>query len=252
MSLLIAGLVFATGSGTAVAQDDNFKVVPVELWACTYNDGKDAGDLDDVIEKWSEWADDRGVDDYAVWTLTPYYFGPGENSGIDVIWMGAGTDAVALGARQDEWLAGNDGLADEFFDVITCGAHGNYASINVKLPPEDETPTNAVLTFSDCKIKKGASGTMLSAALAEWSEYMTESGSPTGIWQWYAAYGGGGETFDFKWLEAHENLEALGRDYEAFGNGYGFVKYGQLFEHLIDCDSARAYLAQNRRFVQLR
>jgi hypothetical protein len=44
----------------------------------------------------------------------------------------------------------------------------------------------------------------------------------------------------------------LGADYERYGNGRGFETRGRLLGHLIDCDSSRAYLAQSRRFVQLR
>jgi hypothetical protein len=252
LSAILAALVCIAGMGTATAQDDGFKIIPVEMYACTYNDGKGARDLDRWVDKWTKWADDRGMDNYAAWTLTPYYFGPGENAGIDVIWMGAGTDAVALGQTQEDWLANNGGLANEIAEIVTCGSHGNFASVNFKLPPQAATPSNAVLTFSDCTYKDAAGGGAVNAAMAQWSEYMADNGSEAGIWHWYPAYGGGAEKFDFKWLEAHEDLAALGADYEAFGNGGGFVTYNRLLGHLVDCDSARAYRAQSRRFVQLR
>ena len=35
----IAGFALLAGSGTAVAQDDDFLVIPVELFACKYKDG---------------------------------------------------------------------------------------------------------------------------------------------------------------------------------------------------------------------
>jgi hypothetical protein len=108
------------------------------------------------------------------------------------------------------------------------------------------------LTFSDCKYEKGASFAALSAAMGEWSQHLTDAGSTAGIWAWYPAYGGGGEEFSFKWLQAHKNLADLGVDYESFGNGGGYVTHSRLFGHLINCDSTRAYVAQSRRFVQLR
>lgn len=252
MSYVIAGLVFFTGSGTVAAQDDGMLVIPVELFACTYNDRKGPDDLDRWVGKWTAWADDNGIDDYAAWTLTPYYYGGGPNEGIDVIWMGAGKDAVALGKVQDSWIASNNGLADEVAEIMDCNAHTNFGSINFKAPPAGDTPDDSILTFSDCKFEHGATFAALGAAMAEWSQYMSAAGSKSGSWHWYPQYGGGGEDYDFKWLQAHESLADLGADYEIIGNGRGFETRGRLLGHLASCDSSRAYLAKSRRFVQLR
>ncbi len=133
ISALFTSVVFLAGSGSVSAQDDGMLVIPVELFTCTYNDRKGPDDLDRVVDKWNDWADTKGVDDYAAWTLTPYYFSPEQE--FDLIWMGAGKDAVALGRAQDMYLADNDGLDDDFNDVLTCDSHSNFASINFKAPP---------------------------------------------------------------------------------------------------------------------
>lgn len=250
LSGIVTSLVFLAGTGTVVAQDDGMLIIPVELFACTYNSRQGPDDLEDVIERWSAWADRNAVSTYAAWTLTPYYYGPEQE--FDVIWLGAGTNAVELGKGQDLWLATNNGIQEDFDEVLTCDAHGNFASINFKAPPENATPQDSVLTFSDCTFEEGATFEALGAAMAQWSQYLTDAGSTTGIWHWYPAYGGGGEEFDFKWLQAYANLEDLGTDYERYGNGRGFEVRNRLLGHLIDCDSSRAYLAKNRRFVQLR
>jgi hypothetical protein len=250
ISGFMTSLVFLAGSGTVAAQDDGMLVIPVELFSCSYKDRKGPDDLDKVIDKWNAWADKNGLDDYAAWTLTPYYYGPDQD--FDVIWMGAGKDAVALGKAQDDYNAENNGLHEDFDEVLSCDSHSNFASINFKAPPEGDTPANSVLTFSDCKYKDGVSFAALGAAMDDWSQHLADTGSKAGIWHWYPVYGGGGAEFSFKWLEAFENLADLGADYESFGNGGGFVTNGRLFNHLISCDSSRAYLAKSRRFVQLR
>ena len=250
LSTFFASLVFLVGSGGVSAQDDGMLIIPVELFTCTYNDRQGPDDLDKVIDKWNAWADNNGVDEYAAWTLTPYYFGP--NQEFDVIWMGAGKTAVALGQAQDDYNANDEGLIGDFEEVIDCDSHSNFASVNFKAPPEGATPASSVLTFSDCKYRDGATFAAVGAAMAEWSQHLSDEGSTTGIWHWYPAYGGGGEAFDFKWLQAFEDLEGLGADYDRYGTGGGFVTRGRLLGHLIDCDSSRAYLAQSRRFVQLR
>lgn len=250
IATLIAGVIFLAGSGSLLAQDDEMLVIPVELFTCNYNDGKGAGDLDKVIAKWSKWADKKGIDDYAAWTLTPYYFGPEQE--FDVIWIGAGKDAVALGKAQDSYLAEDSGLHEAFNDVLSCNAHANFASINFKKSPKGATPSNSILTFSDCTFKEGATFDALGKAMGQWSQHLSDGGSNATIFHWYPVYGGGSEEYDFKWLEAHENLAALGADYERYGNGRGFETRRSLMSHLISCDSRRAYVAQNRRFVQLR
>lgn len=250
ISTLVTCVVLFAGSATVSAQDDGMLVIPVEMFTCSYNNRQGPDDLDDVIDRWNAWADRNAIDYYAAWTLTPYYFSPEQE--FDVIWLGAAKDAVALGRGQSLWLNGDHGLQDDFDEVVTCNGHFNYASINFKMPPDNVTPQNSILTFSDCTYEEGATFEALGAATTEWGQYLAEKGSTAGIWHWYPAYGGGGEEFDFKWLQAYTSLEELGADYERYGNGRGFVTRNRLLGHLVDCDSTRAYLAKNRRFVQLR
>ncbi|MGI9323715.1 MAG: hypothetical protein ACR2PZ_00740 [Pseudomonadales bacterium] len=252
LTAFVACVVFMAGSGTAVAQDDGMKVIPVELIACTYNDRKGPADLDRWVDKWTAWADRNDIDYYAAWTLTPFYYGPGQNSGFDFVWMGAAKNAVVLGEGNAAYIATNDGLQDELGEIATCGSRANFASINFKAPPADNPPDGAVLTMSDCSFESGATFAALGTAMEEWSQYMSSAGSDAGYFHWYPQYGGGGETFDFKWMTAHASLADLGADYEVIGNGRGFETRGRLLNHLVDCDSARAYLAENRRFTQLR
>ena len=108
------------------------------------------------------------------------------------------------------------------------------------------------MSFSDCKFAEGATFPAVSAAMNEWAQHQNDAGSTAGLWNWYPAYGGGKQEYTFKRLHAYKNLTELGEDYERYGNGGGFVTYGKLFNHLISCDSNRAYLAQSRRYVQLR
>ena len=225
-------------------------IIPVEMFACTYNEGKGASDLDDVTAKWNKWADENGTDDYSAWTLTPYYFGSEQD--FDVIWLGAAKNAVALGRAQDTYIAEDAGLRAEFEEVLSCDAHVNFASVNYKALPDGRTPQNSVLTFSDCSYKEGATFDQLSAAMDQWAQHLSDAGSTTGIFHWYPMYGGGKEEFDFKWLQAFDNLTALGADYDNFGNGGAWRVRMELLSPLISCDGSRAYLAENRRYTQLR
>ena len=64
-----------------VSADGMGKVLPVELFACNFNDGKDMGDLERVNKRWNDWMDENNADYYAAWLLTPYFF---EASATDV------------------------------------------------------------------------------------------------------------------------------------------------------------------------
>lgn len=246
----VAGLVLIAGAGATHADNHGIQVVPVELYTCNFHEGKGPGDLDAVIDKWNDWADKARIDDYAAWTLTPYYFGPEQT--FDFIWLGAGKNGVALGKAQDLYNAEDAGLRAAFNETIHCDAHVNFASIAYKLPPKDKTPSDTVLTFSDCKMKEGATFSALGAAMKQWAQHQTDAGLDTPMWHWWPAYGGCGEAFDFKWLEAHDNLADLGADYDAYGNGGGYVVRNRLLSHMLSCDSSRAYMAKNRRYAQLR
>lgn len=250
MMCLVTCLALVAGSGGVVAEEDAMLVIPVALLTCSYNENKGPDDLDKVVDKWNKWADKKGIDDYAAWTLTPYYYGPEQK--FDFIWLGAGKDAIALGRGQDTYIADNDGIAVAFDEVTICDAHVNFASISYKATPKGATPANTVLTFSDCSYQEGATFDSLSEAMGKWSKHLSDGGSNAGVWHWYPAYGGGQEEFDFKWLESFENLADLGADYERYGNGRGFETYRELLSDKISCDSSRAYLAESRRFVQLR
>ena len=88
---MLAGINVAYSQATA---DSMGKVLPVHLYACNYNDGKDASDMSRVIERWNRFMDEQGVDTYAAWTLVPYHFG-GERT-ADVMWLGAYRDGNAM------------------------------------------------------------------------------------------------------------------------------------------------------------
>ena len=103
-------LVTFTGLGTASAADHDMVVIPVELYACKYNEGKGPADLDAATDKWNAWADKQKEQDYAAWTLTKWYYGTEQD--FDVLWLGAGKDGAALGRAQGEYLANDAGRSN--------------------------------------------------------------------------------------------------------------------------------------------
>ena len=99
-------------------------------------------------------------------------------------------DHAALGRAQDDWISQGGGLSAEFEEFAHCSAHGNYATLNIKEPPDDDAP-NFVLNFSDCSAEEGKTFDDVYPALQAWSEYRSGHGSKAGMWVMWPAYGGG-------------------------------------------------------------
>lgn len=247
-TLVVGSLVCTAGTQTAVADshEGGMTAVPVEMFACTYNDGKSAKDLDKAIGSWNKWADGAGLSDYTAWTLAPYY--ASANQDFDVLWLGVAPSAKSLGASQDKWVTTGSRVQAEFDDAITCQAHTNMATLTFKSPPDiDNPPDNVVMSFSDCNMADDVNfGEDVMPALTEWAKYRGDHGSDSGIWVMFPAYGGGGEEFDFKYVTGSRSLEAQGEDWDQYSKE-GRIKAAELFRGKVDCDSSRVYLAKNRR-----
>jgi hypothetical protein len=240
--LLSSGIAFADSHESSAEGPD--PATPVEIFPCTFNDGKGPSDLDKVVEKWNAWADEQNLQDYSAWTLVPYYSGPDQE--FDVLWLGGSPSAKALGRAQDRWLATGGDVMDEFNKLWTCSAHSNFAALEYKTPPEREDKSHIVVSFSDCTMNDGMTFGDISPALSEWSAYRAGHGSTSGMWVFFPAYGGGSEDFDFKFISAWQNLEDQGADYDQYAES-GWVKGDELFAGKLDCDSSRVYLGTNRR-----
>lgn len=252
LSMLFAStLLTLCGASVALAQGSPpWAVVPVDMWACNFNDRQDMGDLDDWVDKFNAWADAQEDNSYAAWTLTPMYYGP--NQQFDLIWLGAWTNGNTMGEGWDLWNATNDGLMNEFQSIVSCSAHGNFGSVAYRLPEGMGTPESAVLAISDCKRNHGVSAAPVGQATRQWVDVLDEAGSKVAIYHWYPIFGGGGEEFDYKSVTAFANYTDVGAHYELMTNGRLFQQSSSLFGHLQDCDSARVYNAKVRRYVDVR
>jgi hypothetical protein len=245
-SAVVCGLIVASVSGNLLAQDEKDEgpeIFPVELYACSFHDGKGPADLQHWADMWNEWVDGQDATSYSAWTLMPFYYG--ENQDFDFLWLGAAPDAVSLGRAQDAWVSRSGDLPAEFARFASCGAHGNFAAMNIKQPPEDQAKS-VVLSFSDCTVEDGKTWDDVGPVLAAWSDYRAANGSKSGMWVLWPAYGGGSVDFDFKFITSHRSYESLGVDYDQYTSG-GYAKADELFNGVIDCDVSRSYNATLQR-----
>ena len=247
----IAGIVLIANSATAqVSKEGMGKVLPVEIYACKFNEGKGMADLEAVISRWNQFMDDKKINTYAAWTLTPYYFT--EEQDFDVIWLGAYKDGNAFGSGTDTWLASGGELAAAYNEVVTCAGHIGLSSAMYKAPAANVTPASGIITMMDCKLNKGHRYSDIKAAEIKWAKYLTDSGSRAGYWHWFPTFGGGDADFDYKVVFSYENFTQLGADYERIANGGGREMSQDVFDDIDDCDDARVYVATSRRATKLR
>jgi len=246
LTLVTSGFVFAGGLSTAVAQDEDDGAAAVEIYTCSYADGKDSADLDKVVAKWNKWADGEGMTDYSAWTMTPFYSSPEQD--FDVIWLGVTATGKGMGAVQDMWISNSGTLGEEFDAVSPCDSHSLFAAVQFKAPPKREDSSSVILDFSNCSVGDDYHfSTDVAPALKAWGEFRADHGSTAGIWAFFPVNGGGGEEYDFKYVVSHGNYTEQGADFD----NYDPAKAREIFPYgLLDCDSSRSYVTTNVRMAE--
>ncbi|MDH3746679.1 MAG: hypothetical protein OER97_00620 [Gammaproteobacteria bacterium] len=246
IAVLSATVALVSGIAFAQEEAEGPRFYPVETFTCNYNEGKGPADMEKAIDAWSKFLNKKEVTTYWAATVTPYYFGA---ETFDIGWLGAWTNGEAMGAGTDMWLSEGGEHAEKFAAAVTCDTHSNFASTEIKAPPEGPSPDNIVITFSDCNVHDGKAFPEVLEASNAWAEYQVEAGYEGGSWMLFPVFGGGGAEFDFKMVESFENYTVLGQFYDLYGNGGGYQKHGELIGELYECDDARVYNATIRRRI---
>jgi len=240
-----SALMFLLVGSSAIAQDDAAEepeIVPVEAFACSYQDGKGPADLKAVIGDWNAWMDEQGANDYFAAIITPSFYG---ELSFDVGWLGAWSDGNAMGAGIDNWLSNGSEMGARFYEVIDCGAHTMFATMNTKKPAEndDEDDNKFVLAFSNCSINEGKTFEEYMAAQEQWNAYADENGFVSGAWVMWPIWGDDVEAdYDFKFLGSAPDYTTLGANFQLMAGGH-WRKSEEIFDGLLDCDSTRIYSA---------
>jgi hypothetical protein len=247
--VLVATIAVAIGLGSPAvfAQDDEERsFTPLETFTCNYNDGKGPADLEVVIDGWNAYMDENDADQYFAMTMTPQYYGEGT---FDIGWLGAAPTGELFGQGKDGYLANGGETAASFASVLSCDSHGMFATMQVKEPPERETPNSTVVSFSDCNVQEGHEWDGVFSAMDAWAAYQVEQGYGNGTWVLFPAYGSGDQDYDFKLVNAYDSHAGLGKDFDLYGTGGGYMKRGEIMGDMLDCDVGRVYDGTVRRLI---
>ena len=226
------------GLNVAAAQDGsppNFR--PVELWACSFRDGKDQDDMNDVYDGLREGATDAP---YAAYQLIPYFAGD-LAAQFDFIYIGVWESGAAMGPDVDNYLS-NVAADIGWEETVEC-VSALYASTRIEAPP-DEPPEdgNFVLTISDCNVAHGRTTAQAMGALNRFNDYRVANGMTVPTIAWFSVFGGGDAEFDFKLLHVFENVTGVGNWFQWSVDNAAYRVSGDMMEGLVSCDESRMYL----------
>jgi len=242
-----AALAIAALSAYADEHEGEPSYSPVETYTCHFNEGLGPGDLDETVEAWNAFMDDKGIGTYFAATITPHYFGP---DSFDFAWMGVWPDGAAMGEGTDMWLAEGREFMARFAAVADCDTHSNFVSATVKEPPSEIPPDTIVMSVADCNLRDGKTMDEAMSGMAEFAALQSAAGMDGGIWVWWPVYGGGGADFDFKLVEGFPNHATLGKLYDWYGNGGAYVQWDEHIGSAVSCDDSRVYNGTVRRRMQ--
>ena len=155
-----------------------------------------------------------------------------------------------MGAGLDMWVNDSGDLGAKFFEVIDCHAHSAYVSSQLRAPQPDgdESDNTFVLSFTNCSVKKGKSFDEFLTAQDAWNAYSDDNGLQGGTWIWFPVAGETNNDYDFKYIVGADDYAMYGSNWQKYSDGH-WRKSSELFDDLIDCDSARVYDARTIRDI---
>lgn len=149
----------------------------LEAFFCTYNPGKDRGDLDSATSYYEKQAEKAGF------TRPPAYLWTHMKgtAPADIVWVNVHESLVAYGASADAGAAASEMTAvDERYDTVaTCQDNLGMATAVIAPDPEDDGTGSATLATYACNFR-GAAGPAdlpdLAGHIAEVNAGMGEAG----------------------------------------------------------------------------
>ena len=157
---------------------------PVELYACTFREGKTLADLDELDARYKTWADENNKDQSS-WRMVPML--RDLDAPFHVGYIGSWNTGGAMGAGMGAWM-GNSELLAEYQETIDCG-HSLFASAEINAPKGP--PKDGVVWFATCKVQDNASDALAIEAHKRMAGAMREMGNKGQSWLFYPSLGFG-------------------------------------------------------------
>lgn len=237
LAAAVAACTLFMGMGPSFAQDEGVpQFRPVELWACSYRDGKDESDFDDVLEDLVEAV---GDDVYAAFRLAPVFRGP--DQAFDFIYLGVWESGASMGSDMAGYAETMGDVNEAWDETVDCPASIMFASLRIQDDAGDDGPGNFMLTVSDCSLGHGMSNGQALGALTRFNDYRVANGSTVGTIVWFPVYGGGGADFNFKLAHVYSGAQHFGDSFQWFVDNQAYLVQEDMMSGVVSCDVPRVY-----------
>ena len=225
------------GMPAALAQDGPPHFRPLEVWSCTYNDGMDEGDMNDIYEDLNEQPDGGN---YSGYHMDPYFVGT-RSQDTDFIYIGVWEN----GADMPDMIPSQVDTEQAWDEAASCSGY-LYASLRIQELAEDDGSGNFVLVVSDCRIGDGHSSAQAMGGLMRYNDYKKSKGSTVPTFAWFPALGDGNADaeFDFKLAMAFPSLKGYGTFFNWYEDNAIYQAQGEMLDGLVDCDDGRLYFGR--------
>lgn len=227
---LIAIYIACMGWAPSAVAADAVKARPVDFRSCNFREGKGFKDLDPVIQKFRQYANQNDVN-YAAWILVPEFQ---SSNAMDFGWLGAWPDGVGYGVSMEKWKSPGNTLRAEFNAVVECGSHVMMMSRPVNAP--DGTPEDGVLLSYACTLKPGKTLADAYKAHLEYGQTMKAKGSLSVSWMYTPTAGfGDNPQADYYHQIGFYRYSDLGDTMELFVNRGGIETRQKIIDPVASC-----------------
>ena len=238
IKIVLAILVFTSSSVTLADHHAAPETAALEAFFCSFEKGKDMGDLLKVTAEWDKWIDSSDSKAYGAYVMQPV-INTGTDFPYDYFWLGVAKNHEDLGQSADEWMKKGGKIAAKFDAVAPCDTHILMTSQVIK--PGNNNGKGGFAQISSCELNDGVGMMSLMAADKQWVSWMSDNEMPGGLVRWYGGVGEAKDsTTDFYSVYLAESLAQRGKAHDMMMAGGG-AALNSIYEDVMTCDVPRVY-----------
>ena len=199
------------------AEDSEYKHEPegnaAEYYIGHFNKGKDLDDLTNWYEKFSKWAEDKGVyDDMSIAILTPYFHA--DLTSLDVMWVNNFPTQSAQYAALNVWMTQGGPELLKSLPVTNNRQISTYQWV-ISGPGESGEGDMMMAVYSDCKFDEGYEGRQVYDLYKDFAIYAQSQGDTVGRKMIFPQAGYDGDA-DFVRLLYTSSIDSMGVNQELY------------------------------------
>ena len=199
------------------AEDNEYKHEPegnaAEYYIGHFNKGKDLDDLTKWYEKFSNWAEDKGVyDDMSIAILTPYFHA--DLTSLDVMWVNNFPTQSAQYAALNVWMTQGGPELLKSLPVTNNRQISTYQWV-ISAPGESGEGDMMMAVYSDCKFDEGYEGRQVYDLYKDFAIYAQSQGDTVGRKMIFPQAGYDGDA-DFVRLLYTSSIDSMGVNQELY------------------------------------